>query len=323
MLIAAITALAAWTMSPAQLPQLGSWSEVTLPGAPFRVDLPAQLKLEADRVTSGVRTRTWSGSHGLMTIEISYVDRPGPTGFSARSNLEALGAGLLKQWKNATASVSDMRVAGHIAAKLEIEHDVERGRIRVEHVAMRVGEDDWTVQTTRFVGRDGEVESAHILRSLQAPSPMPALAPAAIGRLTVKAFGKPVVTNATLPDASPYAQWTTHAFDYDGKTKAWIFQLRMKPGQILSIEEHMQAEIDNVVQQSNPKPRINAFPDMIAGYPAMTATGQTITAEGEECFRIVVLGEGQEGWVMLMAGPNTARSQMLYRDMITSIQVRR
>ncbi|RYD47524.1 MAG: hypothetical protein EOP60_17280, partial [Sphingomonadales bacterium] len=171
MLFTPIAALAAWTMAPAAPPALGMWDEVTLPGAPFRVDLPKQLTLEGETVTSGIKTRTWGASNGLMTIEISYVDRPGRTGFTVHNNLEALGSGLVKDWKNATYKVTDLRVAGQTAAKLVIEHDMPSGRVRVEHLAMRVGDDDWTVQTTRFVGRDGEDDSTHIFRSIQAPAP--------------------------------------------------------------------------------------------------------------------------------------------------------
>lgn len=321
MLFTPIAALAAWTMAPAELPDLARWNEVALPGAPFRIDMPMPLKVEPDRINSGITTKTWTTAYGLMRIEISYVDRPGRTSFSARDNLEMLGGGLIPKWKNATAKVTDLKLVGYTAARLEMEHDVSSGRIRVEHVLIRVGEDDWTVQTTRFVGRDGETDSMHIFRSIKPPSPAPVLTPAKIGRLTIQSFGKPVVTQERGDANATFANWTTYAFDYQGTTKAWVYHIRMKPGAAFDNDAMMKFQADNVVNQSNPKPRLFPYSETIAGLPGSTVRGQAITGEGEECFRILTVGSGAEGWVMLIAGPNNARSETLFRDMIASIRI--
>ncbi|MES2988359.1 MAG: hypothetical protein V4808_10680 [Pseudomonadota bacterium] len=319
-----IAAAAAWTMAPDPLPDLARWNEVSVPGAPFRIDMPMPLKVEPDRASSGVTTKTWKTAYGLMLIEISYVDRPRATSFTARNNLEMLGSGLMSKWKNATYKVSDLRVLGYNAAKLEMEHDVTSGRIRVEHLLIRVGEDDWTVQTSRYVGRDGGPDSMHIFRSIQAPAPAPVLASVTIGRLTMKAFGKPVVTQQRLTpsEAQSYTGSTMYAFDYQGTTKAWLYHLKVKPGVAFDTEGLTRAQLDNVKGQSKPNAVAFSFPYTFNGNPGVQGRGQAIIGEGEEAFRIVTLGNGQDGWVMLMAGPNRVRTEAMMRDMIASIQIR-
>lgn len=308
-----------------ELADLRRWTEFTPPGAPFQVDIPMPIKPALVRETSGVKMTTWPTDYGLMSIEIQLTDRPGATtSFSARDNLEMLGGGLIKDWKNPSAKVTDLTVLGYPAAKLEIEHDVSSGRIRVERLLIRVGADDWTVQTTRFVGRDGEVDSAHIFRSIKAVSPAPVLTPAKIGRLTIKAFGKPKITADKLTGdaAATYEKWVTHAFDYKGNTKAWVYNIRVKPGNDFNYQAAAQMIIDDVIQQSNPKPKIYSFPERISGFSGTEASGQAITGDGEEAFRILSVGDGQEGWAILIAGPNDARSATIFREMIESIEVK-
>jgi hypothetical protein len=321
----AMTALATFTLAPAELPDLGRWNEVALPGAPFRVDIPMPLQSEGPKDSAGSKLTTWKTAYGLMNIEISFRDRAAPTSFSPRQNLEMLAGGLVAKWTNPSVKVTDLTVVGYPAARVEMEHDVTSGRIRTERLLIRVAEDDWVVQTTRFVGKDGGADSMHIFRSIKAPAPAPVLAPASVGRMTIKAFGKPVVTADKLEgDAGKtYEKWVTHAFDYQGSTKAWIYNIRVKPGQAFDAEAMARMLVDNVVQQSNPKPQVYPFPQTIGGLQGVMARGQAITGDGEECFRILAVGDGQEGWAMLIAGPNTARSEAMFREMIESIQIRR
>lgn len=325
--LTAAAALVALAPASSDLADLGRWNEVVPPGAPFRVDLPMPLEFKGEKMVGNttIKSRTWNSAYGLMLIQITHMDRPQPTSFSARQNLEMLAGGLVKDWKNPTVRISDLTVAGHGAARLEMEHDVSSGRMRIERVLIRVGEDDWTVQATRFLGRGGDADAAHIFRSIQAPSPAPVLTQATVGRMTIKAFGKPVVTADKLKGdaAATYEKWVTHAFDYQGRTKAWIYNIRVKPGQVFDADGMAKMLIDNVVQQSNPQPKVTPFPQAVGGLPGVVARGQAVTGDGEECFRIVAVGDGQEGWAMLIAGPNTARSETMFREMVGSIAIRR
>ena len=58
-----------------------------------------------------------------------------------------------------------------------------------------------------------------------------------------------------------------------------------------------------------------------AGLSGVHAGGQITTAAGKEAFRILVVGDGPEGWAILAAGPNSARSETIFREMLASIQV--
>jgi hypothetical protein len=320
----ALVAVGAAPGTPAELPDLGRWNEVALPGAPFRIDIPMPLTFDGEKMIGTAKRKTWKTNYGLMSIEVGLMDRPGPTSFTPRQTQEMLAGGLIADWKNPTAKVTDVTLLGYKAARLELEHDVSSGRIRTERLLIRVGEDDWSVQTTRFVGRDGEVDSAHIFRSIQALSPAPVLTAATVGRMTIKAFGKPIVTVDKLEgDAGKtYDKWVTHAFDYQGKTKAWIYNIRVKPGNMFDAAAAAKMLVDNVVKQSNPKPQVYSLPQQVGAYQGVFARGQAITGEGEECFRILAVGDGQEGWVMLLAGPNSARTESMLREMIASIEIK-
>jgi hypothetical protein len=327
-LIVAAVALAPVPALAQELPDLGRWTEVTLPGAPFRVDIPMPLTPKADRVIGTTTIKGWETDYGLMSIELGFTDRTVPTSFSARDNLEQLAGGLIQEWKtptaNLVANVSDLTVAGHTAAKMEIERTLDSGRrIRTERLLVRVGDDDWTVQTTRFVGQGDDLDSAHIFESVQAPTPGPTLTEAAVGRMTIKGFGQPTVTVDQLEGdaAASYDKWVTHAFDYQGTTKAWIYNIRVKPGNVFDAAAAAQMLIDNVVQQSDPQPSVYPFPMEVGALEGTFARGQANTGQGEECFRILAVADGPEGWAMLLAGPNTARSETMFREMIDSIRI--
>jgi hypothetical protein len=266
---------------------------------------------------------TWRTNYGLMSIEITFSDRVGATSFSPRELLEMLGGGLIGDWKNPYANVTDLQVVGHQAALIELEHDVDSGRLRTERLLIRAGDDDWTVQITRFVAEDDGLDSAHIFRSIQAPVPAPVLTPATVGRMTIKGFGEPVVTVDQLEGDSgaTYDKWVTYAFDPEGKTKAWIYNIRVKPGNVFDAPGAAQMLLDSVINQSNPKPSIYTFPMDVGGLQGTFARGQANTGEGEECFRILAVNDGPEGWAMMLAGPNTARSEAMFREMIDSIQI--
>jgi hypothetical protein len=311
--------------APNELADLGRWNEVTLPGAPFRIDMPMPLTFAGEKAIGTSNRKTWKTNYGLMSIEVSFMDRPGPTSFTPRQTQEMLAGGLVKDWKNPLAKVSDVNVLGHAAARLELEHDVDSGRIRTERLLIRVGDDDWTVQTTRFVGRGDDLDSMHVFRSIRAPALPPVLTETRVGRMTIKGFGKPVVTRDKLAGdtAATYEHWTTYAFDYQGTTKAWIYHLKYKPGNAFDPAGFAKQQIDNVRQQSRPNIQVYDLPQQTAGLPGHFARGQAITGEGEECFRILAVGDGPEGWVLLLAGPNSARTESLLREMIASIQVAR
>lgn len=336
MLFSRIAALAALTMIPAsmtapaaapveaaaapgELVDLVRWYEYVPPGAPFRIDMPMPMTA-SERDASGTKISSWKTKFGLMNIDISFFKRPGNAVFTPRRVQELMADGLKTNWKNPTSTITDVTVLGYPGAKLEIEHDVTGGRIRVERLLFRIGQDDWVIQTTRFTGRDGELDSAHIFRSIKAPAPAPVLTPATIGRMTIRGFGKPVVTVDKLAKDSPYAKWTTHAFDYQGKTKAWVYNIRMKAG-AFDTAAFARLIADTVINQSNPKPRIFPFPETIGGFPGQLARGQAVTGDGEEAFRIVTVGDGAEGWAMLAAGPNSARTEALLKQMVESIQI--
>jgi hypothetical protein len=309
--------------APAELPDLGRWNEVAPPGAPFRIDIPMPLTFAGEKMIGTTKRKTWKTNYGLMSIEIGLMDRPGPTSFTPRQTQEMLAGGLVSDWKNPMARVTDVTLLGYSAARLELEHDVTSGRLRTERLLIRVGEDDWTVQTTRFVGRDGDLDSMHIFRSIKAPSPAPLLTETRVGRMTVKGFGKPVVTKEKLSgsNAAAYEHWTAYAFDYQGTTKAWIYHIKYKPGNVFDPAGYAKLQIDNVRQQSKPNLQVYDLPQQVGAYQGVFARGQAITGEGEECFRILAVGDGQEGWAMLLAGPNSARTETMLREMIASIQI--
>jgi hypothetical protein len=321
--IAAAIALAPAPALAQELADLGRWNEVALPGAPFRVDIPMPFKPATEKMNGTTKVTTWQTNYGLMSIEITFSDRAGGTSFSAREHLEMLGGGLITEWKNPYANVTDLQVAGHTAALLELEHDVDSGRLRTDRLLIRVGDDDWTVQTTRFLDRGDDLDSQHIFKSIQAPAPAPVLTQAAVGRMTIKGFGAPMVTvDALEGDAgATYDKWVTHAFDYQGSTKAWIYNIRVKPGNVFDAPSAAQMLLDNVVQQSNPEPNFYTLPMDVGTLRGTFARGQAVTGDGEECFRILAVGDGEEGWAMLLAGPNTARSEAMFREMIDSIQI--
>lgn len=313
-------ALAQAAPEPAKLVDLQRWNEVVLPGAPFRIDMPMPFKSETEKVIGDTKEKTWKTAYGFMNVEISFSDRDRDSTFSVRKYLELLAGGLLEKWKNATAEVTDLTVLGYPAAKLVMENDVDSGRIRTERLLFRVGQDDWAIQTSRFL-TDGELDSAHIFRSIQAPSPAPVLTPASVGRMNIKGFGKPIVTVDKLEgDASAtYDKWVTYAFDHQGSIKAWIYNIQVKPGNAFDVQAIGQMLVDSVVQQSKGKPQFYSFAQRIGGLEGVDGRGQAVTGEGEEAFRIFSVGDGPEGWAMLAAGPNDARTETVLREMMGSI----
>lgn len=311
-----------------EMPDLARWTEVTLPGAPFRIDIPMPLTAQPDRVLDTTTIKKWDTEYGLMGIELGFTDRNLPTSFSARDNLEQLAGGLIPEWNTPTANlvvdVSDLTVIGYPAAKLEIERTLDSGRrIRTERLLIRLGHDDWTVQTTFFADSGGgdALEAAHIFESIKPLAPVPALAPARVGRMTINGFGAPVVTVDDVGGNPTYDKWVTYAFDYQGDTKAWIYNIRVKPGNSFDAAAAAQMLLDTVTQQSNPRPQSYTTTMNVGTLSGTFARGQAITGEGEECFRILALEDGQEGWAMLLAGPNNARSETIFREMIASITV--
>lgn len=303
------------------------WHETTPPGAPFTLDVPMGLEDQGERMVSGSKVRTWNARYGFMSVKVEFTDRPQKTNFTPRQTLEMIGGGLLKDWgPTATAKVTDIMVAGRPAAQLDLQRTTDTGSVvRSRLVRIRIGDDDdWGIQTTHIADRD-ERDVAHFWSSLKAPRAAPVLTPATIGRMTINAPGRATVTDVKLEGeaATTMEKWIVHAFEFEGKTKAWIYQFRYRDGQTMNNEGVMKQLTDSVVAQSNPKPVLFSFPQQVAGFQGIVGRGQAITQDGEEAVRMFTVSDGRDGWAMLAAGPNSARTEGILRDMMASIAITR
>jgi hypothetical protein len=303
---------------------LSRWHEATPPGAPFTLDVPLGLKDEGVRDVSGAKVHSWQSKYGFMTLEIEHTDRAVPTSFSPRQHLEFLGGSLLKDWPKATAKVTDVTIAGRPAAQLDMVRPTDSSTIHIRIMVMRIGDDDWGIQTTH-IGDTEKADVAHVWASVQPPKAPPVLTTVSAGRLTLKAPGKAAVTEVPLEGeaAQTMEKWTVYAFEHEGKTKAWLYHLRFREGQAMNTDGIARQLVDDVIAQSNPKPDLYLRPQTIAGARAMLASGQAVTKDGDEAVRIWAIGDGRDGWALLAAGPNSARTEGILREMTASVAISR
>lgn len=321
--LAPIAATAAETKKE-ELLDMRNWSEVALPGAPFQIDIPMPFKPTVVRESDSGKTTTWPTAYGFLNIKVEFNDRPDTASpFSPKEFLELYAGGILQNKTNGVADVTETTVAGYPAAKMMVEHDDKSGsdRMRTERLLVRVGKDDWSVETLRFAGGDGAKESKRVFDSIQKPSKPPALTPQKIGRLTVKISGKPKIDIGKLDaeSAKTYEKWDTYDFiDPDG-IGITIYNIRVKPEYAFEPKQWAQQLVDGGFKNGVDKPYV--FSEVFAGYPGAMAQTTTADNAGEYAIRYLSVGDDREGWTFMMSGMNTARTAAQFREIIKSIEI--
>ncbi|HEX8303080.1 hypothetical protein [Sphingomonas sp.] len=307
---------------------LRRWKEVTLPGAPFQIDVPPKALVASERVDQGIRYKTWKTEHGFLSVEIHLVDRSANVTDAPRRFLELVGGSMIKDKKNPTAKVTDTTMLGYPAAKLEVEFDFPSGdRYHLEEVLIRVGQDDWSIQTSRLangnLGASADAEEDHIFASVRAPVAKPVLIPLAAGRMKMSVPAPAVAANEPIAGewATLLDKWTTYTIDDKKGTQVWVYHMRSKPGKPLN----PRALGDMMAQQAvtmgfSTKKRL-IFEQSVGGTTGYVGQGAERTKYGDGAVRIITFGNGDDLWGVFGAGPNSARTETMFDDMAKSIVI--
>lgn len=302
------------------------WKEWVPPSAPFRIDVPGELKAQPDeQVGSGSVTHSWEILTGHLSVRVSVNDSNYDPVDTVHGMMNVLGHRFTDTRKNPTLALSDLTVAGYPAAKIVFEYDLDSGgRYHGEELTVRVGQDDWSIYTGHMTTEDWAFNAeAHIYASLKAPLAIPALSPASAGRLSYKAPGKPVTSEQALDGdwATYFDSWTLQAFD-DGKgSKIWVSHMKVKPGQQIDPVPLAQFFADSVKEQSDDKPNMFAINQEVAGRPGAFARGTLHYSVGYQDGQVVAVGDGSDYWTILAGGPNDARTEAMFNAVIASMKI--